>query len=144
MNWFTARNNANWNATQAERILNRFGFTASADGVLRIRPVGPILSYGELDMILRRVVAERVDQHVAEIVLDFGTVERIESPWTAVLARLIDFARRSPSRCRLVALHGQPAGVVSFFSGDRVIRSLLQLGAPARRLADSRRERATA
>jgi len=144
MSWFIYQGNDDSNLAAADRLLSRFGFTASADGMLRIRPVGPVLSYDELDMILGRVVDESTDQHVGEIVLDFGTVEWIEVPWTAVLARLIDFARRTQVRCRLAALHGQPAAVVSFFSGDRVIRSLLRVDEPGPAAADRGMERASA
>jgi hypothetical protein len=144
MSWFIFQGNDDSNMAAAERLLSRFGFTASADGVLRIRPAGPVLSYDELDTILKRVMDERVDRQVAEIVLDFGTVEWIEVPWTAVFARLIDFARRTQVRCRLAALHGQPAAVVSFFSGDRVIRSLLRVDKLSPAPTDRSMERASA
>ena len=144
MSWFAFGNNTDSNVAAAERLLSRFGFVVSADGVLRIRPIGPVLSYDELDVVLKRVTDEGADQYVAEIVLDFGTVEWVEVPWTAVFARLIDFARRTRVRCRLAALHGQPAAVVSFFSGDRVIRSLLRVREPAPEAGGRTAERASA
>lgn len=121
----TRRHDHDPDAETAERMLARFAFSVSAVGVFRIRPVGPVLSYEELDWFLERMRAEQVDQTLAEIVFDLATVEWIQTPWTAVIARFIDFARRSRARCRISALHGQPAAVVSFFSRDRVIRELL-------------------
>jgi len=116
--------------SSAEQLLSRFGFTVSSEEPLRVRPVGPVLCYAELDTILKRLVAEGVHRRVPQIVFDFGMVQWIEAPWTAVIARLIDFARDSQARCRLAALHGQPAAVIDFFSGNRAVRCLLRPGEP--------------
>lgn len=127
MSWFTSRNQTQHYAESALRLLARFGLSATRDGEIRIRPAGPVLGYDDLDLILTRLEEEEVHLHAGEIVIDFGLVELIEVPWTAGIARLVDFARRSRAACRLDALHGQPAAVVEFFRGERAVQTLLEV-----------------
>lgn len=96
-------------------------------GVLEVRKCGPGLRYEEIREIAERLLAEQLDQTLSEIVFDFGNVREIAAPWTPVVAQLIDFARQSQASCRVRALHGQPAAIVSLLLGNGACRELLQI-----------------
>jgi len=125
MRWLNNERKRNAVLDDASHLLRRFGFVATADGILSVYPVGPTLDYKEVDAVLKRLAAEGCDRSFSEIVFELGTVEWIEVPWTAVIARFVDLARKSRARLRLVGLHGQPAAVVGFFDRDLVVSSLL-------------------
>lgn len=131
MHWLSGHRTRHPCEAAAVHILSRFGIAASSAGTLWIRPIGPALEYEELDLILDRILDEAADRVMNELLLDFGQVEWIAPPWTAVVARLIDFARQSEVPCRLVGLHGQPAALISFFGDNPVIRRLLNIDKPA-------------
>jgi hypothetical protein len=103
-------------------------------GVLYVCSRGPELRYDDVRKIVERLLAERLDETLAEVVFDFGNVRAIESPWTPVVAQLIDFARRSRAACRIISLHGQPAAIIGLLLGDGACRSLLRIDeSPIRR-----------
>ncbi len=105
----------------------RWALAMSPPGVLQVRNRGPALQYEEIHEIAERLLAERLDETLSEIVFDFSNVHEIEAPWTPVVAQLIDFARRSRALCRITALHGQPAAIVALLLGDGACRSLLHI-----------------
>lgn len=90
----------------------------------------PELSFDALHTVAARLGDSRLAPLVQEIVLDFGDVEAFTTPWTAIVARLIDLHRRAP--CRVCGLHGQPASVAALYRMNRQLAALL--------LGDSSRE----
>jgi len=96
-------------------------------GVLQVRSRGPELRYDDVRAIAERLLAERIDETLAEIVFDFTDVRAIETPWTPVIAQLINFARHSSAPCRITSLHGQPAAIIGLLLGDGACRTLLQI-----------------
>jgi hypothetical protein len=63
--------------------------------------------------------------HLKEIVFDLSHVEMLGPQWTVVLALLIAFARGAVARCRVVSLHGQPAGVLGLHRHNRDVAALV-------------------
>jgi hypothetical protein len=102
--------------------LDHWRFVGSADGLLRIRPVGPTLSCSELEDILGRLREEETG--LAEVVFDFQTIRSVEGPWTLMIALLIDFARRTNARCVITRLDGQLASVVALYRLRHVVGAL--------------------
>jgi anti-anti-sigma regulatory factor len=110
-----------------ERATGSWTLAMPSPGVLRVRNHGPELRYDQVRDIAERLLAERVDRTLAEVVFDFQDVQAIEAPWTPVVAQLIDFARRSNASCRITALNGQPAAIIGLLLGDGACRSFLRI-----------------
>lgn len=107
----------------ARALLRRFELSISSAGELRIRPAGPRLCYMDLDDVLLRIM----DRKFTGVVIDFTAISEIASPWTPVVARLVDFARQAGCRCKLTNLHGQASVVIRFLTRDDVIRRILEV-----------------
>jgi hypothetical protein len=101
-------------------------FEMSPPGVLHVRGLTSSLCYEDVRGMTERLLGAGIDQMLAEIVFDFRGVREFRAPWTPVVAKLIDFARRSRAVCRLIALEGQPAAIVSLFKKS-IRRSSLEL-----------------
>ena len=106
--------------------MTRWAIIVSSEGVLRLRPLGPSLTYEELQTAVERLVAAKTGASMREVVFDFGSIQTLEAPWTAVFALLIHFARRSSSRCRINGLSGQPARAATLLQRSKELRALMK------------------
>ena len=105
----------------------RWDLATSLPGVLHVRKRGPALRYEEIQQVADRLLKGRLDEALSEIVFDFGDVHEIETPWTPVVAHLIDLALNARVSCRVTGLHGQPAAIVGLLLGRGSYRSLLEI-----------------
>lgn len=90
----------------------------------RIRMPGPVLCYEQLDALLEEIAESN---HESEGVLrfDFSGVQEMGPNWTALVARLISFARGRQCACEAVNVHGQPLSVFRFLCNNAVVRRFL-------------------
>ena len=65
---------------------------------------------------------------VKEVVFDLGCIEVIQSPWTVTLALLINLARKTGVRCRVMRLRAQPGAIVAIYHLDQTLKSLFDNG----------------
>ena len=92
-----------------------WSYEMSPPGVLHVRGRAASLCYEDVRGLTERLLCAQIDKTLSEIIFDFRGVRELRAPWTPVLAKLIDFARRSRAVCRLIASEGQPAAVVNLF-----------------------------
>ena len=126
--WQRNRTNSRPGDVEASQILKKHQFAMSANGVLEVRPVGPTLSYREFHGLLDCFLLEGIGDQLKELVFDFSSVEVIQSPWTVVLALLIDLVRKTGARCRIRCLRAQPEAIVKSYRLDQALRSLFDNG----------------
>jgi hypothetical protein len=105
----------------------RWVLATPCPGVLQVRKRGPALRYDEVQHVANRLRKSRLDETLSEIVFDLSDVHEIETPWTPVVARLVDLARNARPSFRVTGLHGQPAAIVGLLLGDSSYRLLLRI-----------------
>ena len=110
----------------AARLLERWEFQASSDGMLRIRPRGPALEHDELIDLIRSLAASGACGRLRRIVFDLTRIERIGPQWTLALASQIHLARRVDTRC--VALREQPRRLMQLYGADPRVAALVTGG----------------
>ena len=105
----------------------------SAEGSLDVILHGPTLTFEGLRLVIDRLECSGVHACLQRVTFDFGEIEEIQTPWTAVLALLIRFARRSSFTCTARNLSGQPANVFSHYRRSNDLMQLLTTRAPQMR-----------
>lgn len=101
----------------AELLLANWRLIASSDGRLIVQPLGPCLTYSDVQVVWDRLREALAANLFTEVVIGFGLVECLTAPWTPVFALIVELARELTGRCRVVGLHGQPAAVAELLLG---------------------------
>ena len=103
---------------EANRLLERWRFAASASGLLWIQPAMPRLAPEELAtflVLLRRAC----DGGLPWVVLfDFSESEIVGAQWTAVESLLNEFAASLGARCRITSSTKRPVATILLYRPD--------------------------
>lgn len=111
-------------------MLRRWHFVAAATGELKVQAVESSLGYDELHTVLVGIGPLEAGTEIKRVVFDFRYVRAFESPWTAIFALLMHFARTSAARCVVSNLRGQPALAVGLYRRNQELAELLEMDRP--------------
>jgi hypothetical protein len=108
--------------SEAQYLLKRWRFAASAAGFLWIQPVGPRLSPEELagfiTLLKRGCGAAGSPGFPRVIVFDFSEVDVVGGQWTMIEALLSELARSIGARLRISSSHKRPASAIMLYRGE--------------------------
>lgn len=110
-------------------LLNRWHFTAGVSGELQICAIGGSLGHDEFRTVMSQILSLDGGADFKRIVFDFAQVRVFDTPWTAMFALLIHFARATKAMCVVAGLRDQPARAASLYRNNRELMALLETAA---------------
>lgn len=119
------RTTQNTTTESFETISRICDLAITSDDTLEIRLLGPTLALEDLQFVLSRLASLDPTSAPGRVVIDFEAVKEIRTPWTAVLAVIIQLMRRATSVCSVRGLTGQPAAIFSLYRRSLEVGRLL-------------------
>lgn len=105
-------------------LLKKWQISASAAGMLWVKPLGRKLSPEELAGFLA-LLAKTCETDMPRVILfDFNEVEIVGQQWTVVESLLLDCAKHLHSRCRIISAPRRPVSAFLLYRSESNIPSV--------------------
>ncbi|HUN82708.1 MAG TPA: hypothetical protein VMV81_14485 [Phycisphaerae bacterium] len=109
---------------EAQYLLQRWHFAASASGFLWIKPIGPRLAPEELAGFIMLLKRGCRNDFPSSLLFDFNEVEVVGAQWTMIESLLFDLASEIGARCRVSSSTKRHANTVLLYKCESALAAV--------------------